>query len=44
MAIATGSKKVSTNLDVPANAETGLSRLFVVANGIPSSPFSIQVR
>lgn len=39
MAIATGSKKVSTNFDVPANAETGLSQLFVVANGIPSSPF-----
>src|SRR5207247_1512766 len=44
MAIATGSKKVSTSFDVPANAETGPSQLFVVANGIPSSPFSIQVR
>src|SRR5438034_616700 len=44
MAIATGSKKVSTSFDVPANAETGPSQLFVVANGIPSLPFSIQVR
>src|SRR5713101_318571 len=44
MAVATGTKKVSTNFDVPANAETGLSQLFVVANGIPSSPYLVQVR
>jgi len=44
MAIATGSKKVSTNFDVPANAEIGASQLFVVANGIPSSPYLVQVR
>ena len=44
MAVATGSKKVSTNFDVPANAETGFSELFVVANGITSSPVSIEVR
>ena len=43
MAVATGSKKVSTHFDVPANAETGLSQLFVVANGIPSSPFWVKV-
>jgi hypothetical protein len=44
MAIATGSKKVSTQFDVPAGAETGTSQLFVIANGIPSSPYWIKVR
>ena len=39
MAVATGGKTVSTQFDVPANAETGASQLFVVANGI-ASPFS----
>jgi hypothetical protein len=43
MAIATGSRTVSTHFDVPAGAETGLSQLFVVANGIPSSPYWIKV-
>ena len=43
MAIATGSKKVSTRFDVPAGTETGLSQLFVVANGIPSSPYWVKV-
>ena len=43
MAIATGSKKVSTQFDVPAGTETGLSQLFVVANGIPSSPYWVKV-
>jgi hypothetical protein len=37
MAIATGSAIVSTMLDVPANAETGPSRIQVVANGISST-------
>jgi hypothetical protein len=44
MAIATGSKRVSTQFDVPAGAETGTSQLFVIANGIPSSPYWIKVR
>ena len=44
MAVATGSKKVSTKFDVPANAETGLSQLFVVANGIPSSGYFVNVQ
>jgi hypothetical protein len=43
MAVATGSKKVSTFFDVPANAEAGPSQLFVVANGIASSPVYITV-
>ena len=44
MAVATGSRKVSTQFDVPANVEKGVSQLFVVANGIPSSPFWIKVQ
>jgi hypothetical protein len=43
MAVATGTKVVSTNFDVPAAAETGASRLVVVANGIPSEPVNITV-
>ena len=38
-----GSATVSTNLDVPSNAETGASTLVLIANGIPSSPVSISV-
>ena len=43
MGIATGSMTVSTNFDVPSGAETGASKLEVVANGIPSEPVSITV-
>jgi hypothetical protein len=43
MAVATGAARVSTNFDVPANAETGSSSLVVVANGIPSRPVTITV-
>lgn len=43
MGVQTGKKKVSTNFDVPAGAETGASTLVVVANGIPSLPASITV-
>ena len=34
---------VSTNFDVPANAELGASTLVVVANGIPSTPLNLFV-
>jgi hypothetical protein len=34
---------VSTHFHVPANQETGLSRLEVVANGIPSRPVTVHV-
>jgi hypothetical protein len=44
MAVATGSQPVSTHFDVPAQAETGRSRLYVVANGIPSAPVAVTVR
>ena len=43
MGVATGSKIVSTNFDVPAGMETGASSLVVVANGIPSQAVSITV-
>lgn len=43
MAVATGSAVVSTLFDVPADIETGSSRLEVVANGIPSTSVAIQV-
>jgi hypothetical protein len=44
MAVATGSTRVSTRFDVPADAETGPSHLYVVANGITSAPVSITVQ
>jgi hypothetical protein len=44
MAVATGSKSVSTNFDVPKNMETGSSHLEVVANGIPSTPVVVTVQ
>jgi Kelch motif len=43
MGVATGTKIVSTNFDVPAGTETGASSLVVVANGIPSPAVSITV-
>jgi hypothetical protein len=44
MGVATGSTLVSTNFDVPSNMETGASTLQVVANGIPSTSVSINVK
>ena len=44
MAVATGSKRVSTRFDVPADAEAGASQLSVVANGIPSAPVGVTVQ
>lgn len=43
MAIATGRRTVFTYFDVPAGAEPGLSRLYVVANGIPSHGVDVRV-
>lgn len=43
MGVATGSKIVSTNVDIPATIETGASTMVVVANGIPSVPVAITV-
>jgi hypothetical protein len=44
MAVATGSKPVSTKFDVPAGIETGASTLEVVANGIPSKAVAVTVQ
>ena len=44
MAVATGSQPVSTHFDVPAGMETGHSRLYVVANGIPSASVAVTVQ
>jgi hypothetical protein len=43
MGVATGSKIVSTNVDIPATMESGASTMVVVANGIPSAPVAITV-
>jgi hypothetical protein len=44
MGVATGSTIVSTKFDVPSATETGASKLVVIANGIPSAPFTVTVR
>ena len=44
MGVATGNAIVSTKFDVPANIETGASKLYVVANGIPSAAQNITVQ
>jgi hypothetical protein len=43
MGVATGSTPVTTNFDVPANAEVGPSTLVVVANGIASAGIAVTV-
>lgn len=43
MAVATGSAVVSTQFDVPAQADAGASTLVVVANGIASAPVPVTV-
>jgi hypothetical protein len=43
MAVGTGQAIVSTNFDVPAETETGASKVEVVANGIPSPSIPIAV-
>jgi hypothetical protein len=44
MAVATGSKPVSTHFTVAAKTETGASSLVVVTNGIPSAPVAVTVQ
>ncbi len=43
MGVQTKNSPTFTNFDVPAGMETGASKLFVVANGIPSNPIAITV-
>jgi hypothetical protein len=44
MGVATGRTQVSTRFDVPSDVEPGASHMYVVANGIPSEPVSVNVR
>jgi len=44
MGIATGNTIVSTTMDIPANMETGSTRIEVIANGIPSRPRQVTVQ
>jgi hypothetical protein len=44
MGIVTRAAPTFTHFDVPANMETGASRMVVVANGIPSNPVNITVQ
>lgn len=44
MGVATASTPVSTNFDIPSNAETGASTLVVIANGIPSVPVAVTIK
>jgi hypothetical protein len=44
MAVATGSKPVSTHFTVSKGTETGDSTLVVVANGIPSQPKAVKIQ
>jgi hypothetical protein len=43
MGVATGSAFVSARFDIPATIETGVSKLEVVANGIPSAPVTVTI-
>jgi hypothetical protein len=43
MGVATGTKVVNTQFDVPSTTETGASSLEVVANGIASTPVNVTV-
>lgn len=43
MGVATGTKIVNTQFDVPATIETGASTLEVVANGIASDPVNVTI-
>jgi hypothetical protein len=43
MGVATGATIVSTEFDVPSNIATGVSALYVVANGIPSKPKKVTI-
>lgn len=43
MAVATGTRPVSTHFDVPSGIETGPSTIEVVANGIASAPVNVTV-
>lgn len=41
--VATGTRTVSTQFDLPAGIESGPARMYVVANGIPSRPVGVYI-
>jgi hypothetical protein len=43
MGVATGGAVITTNVVIPEDIELGDSRVFVVANGIPSQPFDVAI-
>jgi hypothetical protein len=43
MGVATGAAVITTNVMIPADIEIGDSTLYVVANAIPSDPFSVGI-
>lgn len=43
MGVATGAAVITTHVAIPANLERGESDLFVVANGIESRPFQVDI-
>src|SRR5262249_25325646 len=43
MGVATGAAVVTTNVEIPAGIEVGVSSLVVVANGIPSQAFDVAI-
>ena len=43
MGVARAKSPSTTHFDVPANMETGSTKMEVVANGIPSNPVTIMV-
>ncbi len=44
MGVATGATPTSTHFTLPDTSETGISTLEVVANGLPSSPYTLNVK
>jgi len=44
MGVATGNTTVSAQFDVPANAETGASQVYVITNGIRSNAVGVTVQ
>ena len=44
MGVTTGAQVITTNVDLPVDLETGAATLEVVANGIPSESFAVDVR
>ncbi|HEY1428213.1 MAG TPA: hypothetical protein VGF18_01475, partial [Candidatus Tumulicola sp.] len=44
MGVQTGSKTVTTQVDIPSSMPAGSGSLVVVANGIPSKPVQVTIK